>query len=241
MSGGDTPKQGTQAPPPSRPSGSRFGSFMTQPVLVVALIAAGGQPSRWRSAACPVAPAEATARPRSRRRRAWSRRRHRGRLHRAGVAQERPRRRGGRAQDRTGRPRLAGTVDGGRDLRRRAAPPRDLRTPRGFRLHGDRQFRLVPTHDHGDRAPAGRREIAVHGGPRGRVFLSGRLQPGVTTGRSTGRPPRRAAAARSAGAARSRARSSRPCRSRPGDDAAARPHRDPRGARTSSSSRRGAG
>jgi hypothetical protein len=39
MSGGDTPKQGTQAPPPSTPSGSRFGSFMTQPVLVVALIA----------------------------------------------------------------------------------------------------------------------------------------------------------------------------------------------------------
>ena len=39
MSGGDTPKQGAQAPPPSRPSGSRFGSFMTQPVLVVALIA----------------------------------------------------------------------------------------------------------------------------------------------------------------------------------------------------------
>jgi hypothetical protein len=39
MSGGDTPKQGPQAPPPSTPSGSRFGSFMTQPVLVVALIA----------------------------------------------------------------------------------------------------------------------------------------------------------------------------------------------------------
>jgi hypothetical protein len=39
MSGGDTPKQGTQAPPPSTPSGSRFGSFMTQPVLAVALLA----------------------------------------------------------------------------------------------------------------------------------------------------------------------------------------------------------